>query len=443
MEVFVNREHELQLIDESFNALLDRKRLLRTPIIEFQGVGGIGKTSLLKQVEQRCQDTQLPFIWIDMSQGAASITREIIKQVKKYAPNDKTTSGHSAVQATRVLLEEGPVVMLFDSVDTANQDQLSLIEHLLKDLIEHEKLFVVLASKRALLFQQERSVARKLTALPLQSLDRKNCDLYCENQDHPIEPEVRNLIFEWTRGYPLAMNVMTQAVTSGHDPRTEEGKKAVLELFAMRIITQEVLANAPSEEQARYQAVLQLLAVPRRFNLPIMQDLIEAFLPEQKRESSLAYFSLPKEISDTTAVLSWKMSRTGFSVDEPIRNIFLLLLKNEQPERYFAIHGYLAQTNLRLAREFSGSDRVRYVRECLYHTACNTSSPNLEELLAQALQVIFQDHQKPIELFQQFSEEFSQDEELKEALGSHLAAIQAKLTERRTTMNSKSDEEES
>ena len=443
MDVFVNREHELQLIDESFDALRDKKRLLQTPIIEFQGVGGIGKTSLLKQVEQRCQDIQLPFIWIDMSQGAASITREIIKQAKKYAPNDKTASEHSAVQATRVLLEKGPVVMLFDSLDTANQDQLSLIEHLLKDLVEHDKLFVVLASKKALLFQQERSVARKLTALPLQSLDRKNCDLYCENQDHPIEPEVRNLIFEWTRGYPLAMNVMTQAVTSGHDPRTEKGKKAVLELLTERIIRQEVLAKVPPGEQARYRAMLQLLAVPRRFNLPIMQDLIETFLPEQKRESSLAYFSLHKEISDAAAVLSWKMARSGFSVDEPIRNIFLLLLKNEQPERYFSIHSYLAQMNLRLARELSGSDRVRYVRECLYHTASNTSSPDLEELLAQALQVIFQDHQEPIELFQQFSEEFSQDEELKEALGSHLEAIQAELTEHRTKMNSKSDEEES
>ena len=62
MKLFVNREPELKLIDESFQALSDRKRLLRTPIIEVQGVGGIGKTSLLREVEQRCQDTQLPYI---------------------------------------------------------------------------------------------------------------------------------------------------------------------------------------------------------------------------------------------------------------------------------------------------------------------------------------------------------------------------------------------
>ncbi len=88
MELFVNRESELQLIEDSFRTLLNRKRLLRTPIIEVQGVGGIGKTSLLKQVEQRCYDTQLPYIWVDVSQNPSGVAHEIITQVKKYTQED-------------------------------------------------------------------------------------------------------------------------------------------------------------------------------------------------------------------------------------------------------------------------------------------------------------------------------------------------------------------
>ena len=48
MNDFVNRETELALIDEAVEALLDKQRLLRTPIIEFYGVKGIGKTTLLE-----------------------------------------------------------------------------------------------------------------------------------------------------------------------------------------------------------------------------------------------------------------------------------------------------------------------------------------------------------------------------------------------------------
>jgi len=139
MELFVNRETELQLIEDAFDALLDRKRLLRTPIIEFHGVVGIGKTSLLRQVEQRCQETQLPYVWLDVdveSQDTVSVGSEIITQLKKQTQ----TGTRSAVHATKALLAKGPVVLLFDSVEAVNAEHL---EDFLRDVINDEKLFVV------------------------------------------------------------------------------------------------------------------------------------------------------------------------------------------------------------------------------------------------------------------------------------------------------------
>ena len=429
MDLFVNRATELELIDDSFSTLLDRKRLLRTPLIEVSGVGGIGKTSLLKQVEQRCHTIDIQYIWVDVSQNPSNIERAIISQAKKYTQEEAALLERSPVQATKLLLQQGPVVMLFDSVEKANADQLNMIETLLRDLIDDEQLFVVLASKKILAFQHERSVARKLTSLALKPLDREHCEFYLEQQEHLIEPEVRNIIFDWTRGYPLAMHVMVEAVHSGLDPRNEEGQKALLSLLTEQVINQEVLANVKPTERARYFSALQLLSVPRRFNLVLMQDLIENFAPELKKASSLAYFGLPKEINEATDVLNWSMLHAGFSVDGPIRHIFLLLLKMEQPSRYFAIHDFLIQANLRLAMEVpSGSDRARYLRESLYHIASNTSSALLAELLDQALQITLQE---PPDTFLQFYEEFLQDEELKEALGTHLTATQSMLDERK------------
>ena len=167
-----------------------------------------------------------------------------------------------------------------------------------------------------------------------------------------------------------------------------------------------------------------------------MQDLIETFSPELKLESSIAYWGLPKEINEATDVLNWNMLRAGFSVDEPIRTLFLLLLKAENSERYFAIHEFLAQTNLRLAREVSGFDRTRYIRECLYHTACMMDSPSIEQQLLDAIQIV---EQEPLETFLQFSEEFSQDGELQEALGNHLAIVRAKIVEHRPNSYTKED----
>jgi hypothetical protein len=436
MKLFVNREPELKLIDESFEALLDRRRLLRTPIIEVQGVGGIGKTSLLKEVEQRCQETQLPCIWVDVSQHASSIEIEIISQVKRYTQVSDNENFSDATRAMEILLKQTPVVMLLDAVDTAETTQLSLIEKLLKDLIDDEKLFVVFASKKTLTFQQYRSVARKLTIFQLKALDRKHCESFLDTLDTPTEPEVRNFIFEWTRGYPLAMNVLAQAVQNGLDPRTPEGQQKALALLTEQVIHQGVLTAVNSAKRTRYFSTLQLFSIPRRFNLVIMQDLIETFTPELKLESSIAYWSLPKEINEATDVLNWNMTRAGFSVDEPIRTLFLLLLKAEHSERYFAIHGFLAETNLQLAREVSGFDRARYIRECLYHTACMMDSSSTEQQLLDALRIV---EQEPLETLLQFSEEFSQDAELKEALGNHLAIVQAKIVQYQPNTDIKED----
>jgi hypothetical protein len=438
MKLFVNRESELKLIDDSFKALLDSRRLLRNPIIEVQGVGGIGKTSLLKQVEQRCQDTQLPCIWVDVGQHASSVEVEIISQVKHYTQASDNKDFSDATYAMKALLKQRPVVMLLDAVDTAETTQLSLIEKLLKDLLD-EKLFVVFASKKTLTFQQERSVARQLKTLSLTALDRKYCESYLDTLDNPIKPiEVRNFIFEWTRGYPLAMNVLAQAIQNGLDPRTPEGQQEALALLTEQVIHQGVLGNVNPVKRTPYFSTLQLFSVPRRFNLVIMQDLIETFTPELKLESTLAYWGLPKEINEATDVLNWNMARAGFSVDEPIRTLFLLLLKAEHSERYFAIHEFLAQTNRRLAREVSGFDRARYIRECLYHTASMMNAPSTERQLQDALKII---EEEPLETLLQFSEEFSQDGELKEALGSHLTTVQTRISEYLPTLDADTEKE--
>ncbi|GCE31404.1 hypothetical protein KDA_68880 [Dictyobacter alpinus] len=422
MELFVNRETELQVIDNAFQTLLDKTRLLRTPIIEFSGVGGIGKTSLLKQVEERCNEKKLQYLWVDVGRDPARVDDEIITQTRKYIPVHEDEEKQSPILATRALLQQGPVVLLLDSVDTANKEQQEKLVSLLRNLIDHEKFFVILTSQKLLPFDQERSVARKLSTFSLKSFNRKHCESYLIKQNIPIDTELRDLVFEWTRGYPLAMNIMTQALNDGIDPRTDEGRDEMLNLLMDKVIDQGVLANTQADERDNYRALLQLLAIPRRFNLPIMQDLIEKFIPHLRRERSMAYFGLPGELNATTNVVNWNFARAGYCVDEPIRSLFLLLLKMQHLDNYLAIHSFLAQLNQRLAGEQPGFDRVRYTRECLYHIACSAQETDIAQQLEEGMQLMLQES---LENFQQFTEEFAQDQELKEALGDYLIKVQS------------------
>jgi hypothetical protein len=326
--------------------------------------------------------------------------------------------------------------MLFDAVDETGNNQAKEIETLLRDLIDDEKLFVVLSSKKMIEFEKERSVARKLQWYNLRELDRTSCEEYLDKweqgvseSEKQIDPELRSIIFHWTQGYPLAMNVMVEAINAGNDPRTETGKQQIAAQLKERVIDQEILKGAEGDWKETCFTLLRLLSVPRRSNTMLMEELITHFAPEYHRDSSLAYFSLPTELHETTHIFSWNLERFGFAVETPVRRLFLLLYQQARPGEYFAVHNFLAELNRQLAREATGQDRVRYAREYLYHLASNPSIEHHEQKVMEALASILKE---PPEFLQPFFEEFAQDQELKEELGPYLTAVEQAIQERAT-----------
>ena len=246
--ILINREAEKALIEEAFKALANYKEdLLPTPILDFYGIEGIGKTSMIDYVEKECQKRNVPYIRIDGSKDALHFLYEVISQLKKYNirtasdDDDKHLSEQSA-EGTKVLLEQGVAVMLLDAVDPANKELLERIAAMLREVIEENKLFVVLTSRRNLLFDTERSVARKLTSFQLKPFNQKNSEIYLQTINAQIGPEIRNYIFDWTKGYPLAMQVMAHAITDEQlDPRNPEHQKELLKHIVEKVIDGRVL----------------------------------------------------------------------------------------------------------------------------------------------------------------------------------------------------------
>jgi hypothetical protein len=248
-----------------------------------------------------------------------------------------------------------------------------------------------------------------------------------DTPEKQMDSEMRDIIFAWTRGYPLAMNVMVEAINDGYDPRTEPGKQKILELLKELVIDREILKGTEGEWKEMCFSALRLFSVPRRLNLIIMEELIKRFAPNLQRESSLAYFSLPKELHEATHILSWNLERFGHAVETPVRYLFILLYSLTQPQEYFAVHDFLAQLNKQLANEATGQDRVRYTREYLYHLASDPLTVHQRQRIMEAVGTMLKE---PPVILQPFFEEFAQDQELKEALGPHLTEVELAIEER-------------
>lgn len=442
MVSFVDRETELVLIDETLRALQNYQEVpLRTPIIDFYGVEGIGKTTLLETVEQKCQKLFIRCIRIKIGTSFQQFLQTLYQEFTEIYPVSilqDTPLLQMVVSGINQLLEQGAIVLLIDAVDTGNEDFVQQLEVLLREVIDHTNLLVIITSRQSLLFERERAVARKTTNIHLLPFDQKNSnfyiDGYVETTGKMLEAEIRAAIFEWTRGYPLALKVVTQAVIEHDlDPRRPEHQQALVTRLVEQVILHGVFSSIRSEDVERHLIALSLFSVPRRFNLVIMQDLIEEFEPQLKQESSLAYMSMPRHINQMTGILNWNMFKVGYAVDGPVRNIFLLKLRIEQPERYQEIHRFLATLNQKFASTVSGIDRMRYVREYFYHRTCIEAGPDITAFIQQTMQEIFGG--TSYDSFGQFIEEFRQDEELLEALGDRANIVFAFLYQRLATVH--------
>ncbi len=400
MRKFVNREAELSLIDDAVQMLQDGQFLPGNTIVEFYGIHGIGKTTLLQQIEETCRTRQVLCERRDVGEISAQFLAEPIQ---------------------KLLAQEKPVVVILDSFDTSRGKELKEFELKLRDLIfKYNNLFIVLASKSAYRFDNTRSIAGELRIHQLKPLSREDSLSHLDDIGQEIAPDVRELIYRWTQGYPLAMDLMVDAIrTQQLDPRVPQDQKALVAMITDKVINQNLLASILSDPArlVYFHKLLSILSLPRRFNLVIMQKLIEQYTPEYALKSSLAYIAQPNDINKVIDIINWDMQQSGYCIDASVRNLFLLKLRIENPQLYTEMNGYLAEMNKRFALEVPGPDSIRYLREYLYHLAKSGETAKSPEILLEELdQLVRKDS---ADQFLRFYEEFWQDEDLRETLGSN------------------------
>lgn len=425
MPLFINREEEMQYIRERCSILQDDRLTVHLPITQFYGVGGIGKTKILREVENHCRVQGLPAIWADANLGTVDFSHRIISQVKKYGVQVATVTHDNdlfnrSIDATSALVaQKGPTVFLIDSLESARDSDLSWIEELLITFQDESKLFFILASQKVA-FDHVMAIARRLDNIQLKPFDRKHCLSYTSGLVRNLEAETRDLIYDWTGGYPLAINCMVNAIEQKRlDPRKKRDQRPLLASVREQVIRQGVLnhISLSPDELAWFDTMFTLFAVPRRcVNVSFMQAMVEKFASQYQLNTDLAYITLPNQINRKSDVFKWNVTKAGFTLEPTIRHIFLKNLEIDQPERYKLIHKHLAEANQQIAAQIVGIERVRALLEFLYHSSYCEDASTLRQIVENAIQQITSG---PTDNFWSFHEEYNADQELQTALGIH------------------------
>ena len=349
---FVDRIEEIEIIQDALKALTEKDVVLATPILNFFGVDGIGKTEILQKTILLCQEQNIPYIDLDMVRGIESQPQEIIEDVRRYTGQQgsqgrqgRKVSYELAIKALKRLMKSSPVVILCDSVDVMRSDMFQWIRSLLRELLENTNICVILGSKQKVVFERDWSMARKLKTYQVKPLNRQFSLEYLNvHRGDLFSEESREIVFQWTRGYPLAMRIMVEEVKEkGLDIEgSAEDQQELIAILMKRVIEERVLKNVKEYEPSWYRAYFSLLSMPRRFNLIIMQRLLETFQesPVAVARDILEYVGLPKKLNTGTDILRWDLQKTGFAVEEPVRNLFLLERRIQNPKSFIKIHRF-------------------------------------------------------------------------------------------------------
>ncbi len=420
----INREKELSKVDEALKDLTEDVRLVQTPILGFYGVKGIGKSRLLAEVVKRCQQYQQVYcLKIQAQRDLPKFSDAVLDQIRSYLHKDvpQPASLEDSIQVTEDLLsEQRLLVMTVDAIDNTDEQQVSDLEKFLSTLVEHNTIFIVLASQREISFERQRNVALKMHPYPVEPLDREHSKAYLSTLSSSLSTEEQELILQWTGGYPLAMIEMVHAFQGG----LPLNREPIMERVFERVIVEELLATVDDKEVSWFRTILCLLAVPRRFNLMLMQILIEKFEPDHRLSSSLAYMAWPRKITKATGVLHWDVERAGFTIEEPIRTILLLPLKIGNTQRYRAINQFLAKINWENAIESQDFDRVQYEKEAFYHRLVTaTTSAEKSEIVKETMLLIVKNAKEQPDQLILFEEELLKDHELQKELNSYLLPV--------------------
>lgn len=443
----VNREDELRAIEEMLYRLTTPERLLPKQVLEFNGIGGIGKSALLYKFAKACETkADLHFSFIDFSEflesGRIDLNKIIVRIVQKIGIHNGLfdqivgyQGGTSEpVDLTSKFIEyiEGilktphqvmPLALIFDSLDEVDQNVKKWLVDFVERTIDAGKILFAVASKISLGFAERPNLEKRIYSFRLKEFDQASTLRQIQGFSHFDKPEnMQNwakAIFRMTQGHPLANQVVVSEAQKRqyHPQHISSQQYEFVRIIDQKVVREKVFQGYDAKETDRFRQMLTPLAIPRLFNLVSMGKLIKQFAPELALKSSWHYSTYIRELQAETFFVRYSREKSGYTVEPILRSVFSLTLKNEEGKKYKEIHNFLIDMYTEWITDAKGTDKTKFFLEKIYHHSC-LGRP-VDDLLLE-----FQEFAKIVgykmsedkrrDARQQFIEEFKLDSDLNE-----------------------------
>jgi hypothetical protein len=449
-KIFIDRQKEQEIILETLHKLVDShsgSTRDSKPVINFWGIGGIGKTAFFEQIPN-C----LPPGWKSTYFDLANVADEADNQQSALLGIKTALQQQAQIE---LAMENRQIAVL----DLATQIQTWLKNHssrllLVLDNLEHGRgwldklqqlLLMLPAEGRILVVTSSRSNGL-LTNFSLRTkLQNHQINVFEPGEllEDELTAELQANLFtdgnaaigsvvkqllNLSMGYPKALNYLLNRLPPAATAEvalaflTEHASELKMALMNMVLDNYTTLPGSPELRQQQFNVALREMSVFRRFDDNILKDTAKKPVRpfDQKlfsgRSSNPLYFMRLAQDMKMLNLAYWDRKRYGYYIDETYRRILIQGLEAENLSDYTGRqhNAALQYLNLLQVANLELETQAIYLIELIYHLVVLAGlNPELYRLHLVDLEKYIQASQLPADYFSSFNSPKPTDDTIK------------------------------
>jgi hypothetical protein len=433
---------EMQLLEDVLSQLANPKPYAPKAILEITGIGGIGKTALLRLFNEKCKARpNFHHALVDCQNFGIDVNafvREIVRQIGvadtiSDAILASSSEAMPSVDLTVMLItylksllnkpgQQHCLVLIFDSVDQSDVTLKKWLLEVMDSTATWERTLFAIAHDVPLASAEHSRLKNRAFSHGLQEFDLTRTQQQLQYLDVPFtsaagSKEWADALHTVTQGHPFANRVIAtvarQRQYQPFDLRTNQN--SLNEIVYQEVLEAKVFRKIRLEEKERILQILMPLSIPRMFNLLSMAQLIDHFAPRHRLPYSWHYTAMINELHYERGFVRYSRAEGAYVVVPSLRGALFTKLKNSRAEVFRSINEFLAGMYREWNKQGRGFERTRYFLEQIYHLAQLERST--QKLLAKFNDFAEQSSQEidrslRQHLKQQFIEHFESDPDL-------------------------------
>jgi len=408
----VSRTEEIGMVRERTSQIAFGGAVVQA-IINFVGVVGIGKTSLLHQVFEDCQSQKIPVVFTDLGkdsyqkaeEGRLAVLADVLQSVSEIQVStrsfqkaksqleetfrnqqdedgnlkDDLTSIRQREEQLEVVKSEfmgtlikwvhrtdyTPLVLLFDNTDRTDPQLMDWLEEsVISPLIRTERVLAIFAGRSPVRWKRF-EVRRRVYQYKLQPFNIGQTRVQIQKYTM-LSDKIIGLTFGHPYGNAKVAETVQSLETKERENITRDNfdnyRLQLMDELARVLIDQHIMRDVhPELKQA-----LRVISILRHFDVNALRVILTRFLsPQFGGKGGGYYLSMVARMVETTLV-EWDSVRKGYAIDLSVRRMLALHLQLTDQDKYLAIN----HEAIDLYRDWIqriAENRSGFIIEYIYH----------------------------------------------------------------------------